>query len=564
MYDRTRELSRFASAVTNARNGVDAQIRIRAQLPGPQWEGYSISMVNDAIAPNGIVTVDNTNKTIVFHIVEGQTTAEHLVNTLNGDIEASQLFIASNIGTGAGLVSRADTAKTSTILFVGSAGNEAQRYYRSSFHPVAISVSDVSGLPAGNYHAFEPATATDPAIVLNRMVVRPVADNVRGNDSDIYLHWNDDFDFATTSLSLVAIVRDASGDILYIDTVEIDSQALGHISIPISSTQAASVDIAIRHESGSQDIDVVLISDDELSYISAVGSIGDDITLPEMMGIGAVHADQPLQPATYSSRGPFQEFLVETGTFSETIDSLSVVAPSKVSISGAGGFGKSISDENGNKRTSFSGTSAASPHAAAAAALLKQAFPDATWQQIQSAIEQQARDLTLGAVAIDDLVLVNQQQTPLDDLLVNDYSPTGSDLNIVGVDRAGLQGSITTDPGPGTGLTGLVYHRPNSPSNAVERFEYTIRDSAGIESSATVNLFLGFEFAHVTANSDLYEVDPDSATTFTVIENDFTASTIDRSQLVVEVGPFNSRSGRGCWARSGRGHLPSAGRVCGC
>ncbi|MFC1887460.1 S8 family serine peptidase [Candidatus Cloacimonadota bacterium] len=100
---------------------------------------------------------------------------------------------------------------------------------------------------------------------------------------------------------------------------------------------------------------------------------------PGMMATGAVNWWDPDQPASYSSQGPVTHWYEETVTatiqYSSTLQTPSSAWASGVDITGAGGF----SDP-------FYGTSAAAPHAAGAAALLRETIVSPVTSTLQTII----------------------------------------------------------------------------------------------------------------------------------------------------------------------------------
>ena len=105
-----------STATTEAANGLDAAVTITSVGVGESHDGYEIRFVDDEdiTAGNETVEVDAVSKTITFSIDAGQTRAADIVQTLNEDTTANQLFTASAAsgGDGTGVVDVADTATT--------------------------------------------------------------------------------------------------------------------------------------------------------------------------------------------------------------------------------------------------------------------------------------------------------------------------------------------------------------------------------------------------------------------------------------------------------------------
>jgi len=67
----------FATATTSASSGITAEVKLKAKSGGPEFDGFNVSFVDDPTVTQGNETVqyDRNNKTIVFRIDEGSTTA---------------------------------------------------------------------------------------------------------------------------------------------------------------------------------------------------------------------------------------------------------------------------------------------------------------------------------------------------------------------------------------------------------------------------------------------------------------------------------------------------------
>ncbi len=124
-------------------------------------------------------------------------------------------------------------------------------------------------------------------------------------------------------------------------------------------------------------------------YLVPKGSISiyEPAISPNAIAVGAFHHTPDRCPSTlcpetslfvYSSRGPTKDNRVKPD----------ITAPSHVSTAT---YGKYTGD-GPNQNSGFDGTSAAAPHVAGAAALVKQVFPKFTPQQVQEFLEKRAED----------------------------------------------------------------------------------------------------------------------------------------------------------------------------
>jgi uncharacterized repeat protein (TIGR01451 family) len=116
----------------------------------------------------------------------------------------------------------------------------------------------------------------------------------------------------------------------------------------------------------------------DLLYVSPDGSLSIPADNPSALSIGAVPWSSPNTIEPFSSQGPTEDGRIKPD----------LVAPDYVSGATYGPSG-------------FPGTSAASPHVAGAAALVKQAYPSYTPAQIKSFLE--GRAVPLGAAGKDNI-----------------------------------------------------------------------------------------------------------------------------------------------------------------
>ena len=105
-----------ATGITDAANGSNGQVQFTAVDTGEQFDGVAISFVNDDSITFGNETVsyDSASKRLTFSIDAGNTRAADIVNALNNDADASQVFTAAvpSSGNGTGVVDVSDTATT--------------------------------------------------------------------------------------------------------------------------------------------------------------------------------------------------------------------------------------------------------------------------------------------------------------------------------------------------------------------------------------------------------------------------------------------------------------------
>ncbi|MBA2117096.1 flagellin N-terminal helical domain-containing protein [Bremerella alba] len=83
----------------------NGSFEIKAKLKGTEFDGYSISFVDNASVTGGgneYAVLDKENKTITINIEDGVTTTEDVLTAINDDAYVSQFFEASNFGSSDG------------------------------------------------------------------------------------------------------------------------------------------------------------------------------------------------------------------------------------------------------------------------------------------------------------------------------------------------------------------------------------------------------------------------------------------------------------------------------
>lgn len=267
-------------------------------------------------------------------------------------VSASWGFFGNFRGDGQGSVnSIVQNANASGIFWANASGNAAQTHWSGQFNDAD---SDM-------WHEFAPGDSGND--------VQWAAD---GSSIDLYLTWNrwpmtdQDYDFW--------LVRSGAPD-------EIVAWSRGEQS----GTQPPSEQIHYTVPAGRSGIYYVMIEQwyatsaatfqlysypRTLQYQVVAGSLGGQPTdSPYAMTVGAVAA-RSTTIESYSSRGPTTDGRTKPD----------IVAPDRVSTATYGPYG-------------FSGTSAAAPHTAGAAALLKAAYPASAPAEIQALLESRATDL---------------------------------------------------------------------------------------------------------------------------------------------------------------------------
>jgi subtilisin family serine protease len=261
-------------------------------------------------------------------------------------------------------------ARANGILWVNAAGNEGMTHWSGTYDP--------AGPP---FHKWSPSGD------VGNTFVWPNGSSICG-----FLKW-DEWPAAASDFDLVLALSGSN------QLIDISEEEQGYGPPPFEA-------ICLRQTSGrdltvfwailgyrvvsSPRLDLVSWSP-PLEYQVAAGSIATPASSPAAFAVGALcWQTRSLEP--YSSQGP-------------TIDGRlkpDIVGHDSVSGATYGGFGACPS--------AFAGTSASSPEVAGAAALVKQAYPKYTPDQIKAYLIDAARDL--GAPGLDNLYGAGELQLP--------------------------------------------------------------------------------------------------------------------------------------------------------
>ena len=260
-------------------------------------------------------------------------------------------------------------ARANGILWVNSAGNEAMTHWSGSY------------TPNGSWHMWNPNGDMGNSFIWPN-----------GRDICGFLKWDEwpsgisDFDlglFLSGSNSLLAVSEGDQGA---------GQPPFEAMCLRQTSGRDLVVFWAIRgyRVATSPRLDLVSWSP-SLQYSVAAGSIATPASSPATLAVGAL-CWQSRALEQYSSQGP-------------TIDGRTkpdIVGHDSVSGATYGGFSSCPS--------AFAGTSASSPEVAGAAALVKQAYPNLTPDQLKTYLMRAARDL--GDAGVDNVYGAGELQLP--------------------------------------------------------------------------------------------------------------------------------------------------------
>lgn len=247
-------------------------------------------------------------------------------------------------------------ARGAGILWVNAAGNRAQQHWSGTF----------ADADADGWHEFAPGDEG------NTIAVRGGAGACVASKWDDWPASAEDYDLYLT--------RSPGGTVVASSTapqtgLEPPSELMCFVNSS-SATQSYAIGIRANHiTTRPVRFDLFVYPGPDLEYQVAEGSITEPGTSPAALTVGAAcWQSRALEP--YSSQGP-------------TIDARlkpDLIGPDSVSSFTFGPF-------SGCGVSGFAGTSAATPHVAAAAALVKQANPSFGPAELQAYLEENAVDL---------------------------------------------------------------------------------------------------------------------------------------------------------------------------
>lgn len=377
-------------------------LEVDPDRPGRGDEGTAMLEIVHDLAP-GAQLAFSSGIHSTLQMIEA---IDYLANTAFGgrgaDIIVDDLAFFTEPAFEEGMVAqKAEEVVASGVTYFTSAGNSGQSHYEHYYVDI-VPGDDPNSI---NFHDFGTAAGAESDFTMSSLVVP-------SERMIVYLHWNDPIGGSENNYDLYLF--DATGSNLLASSTNPQDgtqDPLEYAGFTNTTSSVVRVNVVINRKSGS--------TDKLLELFFSKGIFVEEYNVPEgsiapsqqgadgVIAVGAIDvSDLGHDDAEdFSSRGPVRIFFPAT----EIRIKPDIAATDGNLITGAGGFG--LEDPPGTFR--FFGTSAASPHAAAVAALVLSSNPNLTSSEVGNVLKTAAVDLgepgadnTFGAGRIDAFAAV--------------------------------------------------------------------------------------------------------------------------------------------------------------
>ncbi|MBI2487095.1 MAG: S8 family serine peptidase [Deltaproteobacteria bacterium] len=360
-------------SVSQATGDLPDDIEINPVLPGNGDEGTALMEIIHDIAPGALLFFSGPNTS-----VEMIGSIEFCAN--NADVIIDDLgFLGEPFFEDGPVAEAAADAVDQGVVFVSAGGNDADQHYQALYRDTEPSNGD------NNLHDFGFAAGHSSDVAM-RVLIPPQQTVI------FVLQWNDRFGQSSNDYDLFIFDPSDGEEITRSDDVQNgndDPIELAGVQNP--SPNNLPVDIVINRFSGQARTLEMFFNGPVIPQEFNVpeDSIFGHPAVSDVIAVGAVHSNNPNNIEPFSSQGP-----VTISFPSESRPKPDLVAPDRVSITGAGDFPSSAPG-------TFAGTSAAAPHVAGVVALLLDKNPNLTPAQTANILGDTAIDLGQGG--FDDI-----------------------------------------------------------------------------------------------------------------------------------------------------------------
>ncbi len=373
-------ISDGVSNLAAAQGTADLPAGVNVGLVGSGDEGTAMLEIVHDLAPGA---------GLAFHGAgggsAGMITAQNwLVGTAGARIVSDDIWLPREpyFQDGAVALNAAALVTGSDVVYFTSAGNRAQRHIPQAFR-------DGGARNLGVLGASRPHDFGNGDVTANIRLRNPNGTGVRHT---IVLQWNEAFGAATRDFDLYVVDPTISNILAFSANAQAGAgDPLELIDFTYNGPDNVPARIVIDYAGALPTpagitLKIAANGPTFLEYVNAAGSINPHATHPLVYALGAIDQAEPGNDAVenFSSRGPAQSFFPQVVTRNKPDAS----AIDGVTVTGAGGFA-----------SPFFGTSAASPHGAGIAALLRGVLPALTSADVRNVLSTTAIDI--GPVGFD-------------------------------------------------------------------------------------------------------------------------------------------------------------------
>jgi Ca2+-binding RTX toxin-like protein len=285
-----------------------------------------------------------------------------------------------------GIIAQAvdDVVTNRGVAYFSSAGNLARNAYESTNFGAT---TDSAGLIGGVYHDFDPGAGVDTRQLLT----------INPGRYGISLQWDDPFyttNGVDTDLDIYLVQPGTNNIFIRFEADSIRNQTpVEFAGFIYSGTAPLQAELMIRLFDGPAPERIKYLNIDGFrieEFDTQSSTVFGHAAAVNAIAVGAVDYFDQQNPASFTSAGPTTILFDPDGTRKDTPEIREKPEIAAIQGTDTTFFG---SDVDGNNFPNFFGTSAAAPHAAAIAALIKQANPDFTPAQIYQRLESTATDI---------------------------------------------------------------------------------------------------------------------------------------------------------------------------
>jgi hypothetical protein len=269
------------------------------------------------------------------------------------------------------IATAAQNAVNAGVVYVTSAGNYSyQQHYQAQYVD--------SGITSGKGHLHQFDTG----------VTKDTLDIPAGSSFQAFLEWSDPFGASSNNYDLY-LINSTTGQTLDSGTTLQNGNDNPFEQVAFNNATGSTIHAEIwinkRTSAASRELELFTFGNSSLTYNTPGDALTGQEAVPGVMSVAAASAASPNTVEYYSSRGGstiYTNFSTQTKVIRQTLDGTAI-----------DGVQTQIGASGIWPHNPFYGTSAAAPHAAAIAALLKEMRPSYTPAQIAQVMADTATDI---------------------------------------------------------------------------------------------------------------------------------------------------------------------------